>query len=389
MSQENQVQAGPSFGQRLGKGLLWLLRFGLRLFFVVLIGVALGAAVYYGMVALYNQYIAPVQAHTLRLEQIDIRQEQDGALVTRRLSDVQERLDTLELRGDADKQAIAALEADLVKAREVQQRQLDAVDASQALQADLDRMQADLEAALAAQEAVQSSLEAMQAALETGDESMRADLEAVQSAQERIGVALGRIQGEQETIRQALEEVQTQAEAWGESIESRRQEIAALAAELQGPRSPAALSRELALVRAMNLLSRARTLLAQSNYGLAQTDLLAARDLLVALQAGASDAQVSAITAIVARLDAALDNLPDAPVAAANEMDGAWELLAAGLPVAIAAPPTIEGPEAITVTVSVTETAMPEATPAMTVTVTPTLEATLAVTVTVTPSPGS
>ena len=389
MSQENSVEAGPSFGQRLGKGLLWLLRFGLRLFFVVLIGVALGAAVYYGMVALYNQYIAPVQAHTLRLEQIDIRQEQDGALVTRRLSDVQERLDTLELRGDADKQAIAALEADRVKAREVQQQQLEAVDASQALQADLDQVQADLEAALAAQQAVQSSLEAMQAALDTGDESMQADLEAVQSAQERIGAALGRLEGEQETIRQALEEVQTQAEAWGESIESRRQEIAALAAELQGPRSPAALSRELALVRAMNLLSRARTLLAQSNYGLAQTDLLAARDLLVALQAGASDAQVSAITAIVARLDAALDNLPDAPVAAANEMDGAWELLAAGLPVAAVAPPTIEGPEAITVTVSVTETAMPEATPAMTVTVTPTLEATLAVTVTVTPSPGS
>jgi hypothetical protein len=378
MSAEHREEIRPTFGKRLGKGLLWLLRFALRLFFVVLLGIALGVGIFYGVVALYNQYIYPVQVHTIRLEQLQTRQEQDSSLTARRLSDLQERLDVLALQGDTDKQALAALDATLAEVRASQEGQSASLAALRALQADLDALQAELEAVRVDQEAVQAELEAAQAALGAGDESVAADLQEVRTAQERIGAVLGRLQAERESIGQELESQQAELDDWVESVEVSRQEIAALAAGLEGEFSPVALRRDLILVKAMNLLARARLLLVQSNYGLAQTDLQAARELLVALSGEVPDGQAAAVAAIVARLDAALANLPEAPVAAADELDGAWQLLAAGLPVEAAILPALEITPAITTTVSLT--------PTVTLTPTATLEVTPTVTVTLTPT---
>jgi hypothetical protein len=378
MSAEHREEIRPTFGKRLGKGLLWLLRFALRLFFVVLLGIALGVGIFYGVVALYNQYIYPVQVHTIRLEQLQTRQEQDSSLTARRLSDLQERLDVLALQGDTDKQALAALDANLAEVRASQEGQSASLAALRALQADLDALQAELEAVRVDQEAVQAELEAAQAALGAGDESVAADLQEVRTAQERIGAVLGRLQAERESIGQELESQQAELDDWVESVEVSRQEIAALAAGLEGEFSPVALRRDLILVKAMNLLARARLLLVQSNYGLAQTDLQAARELLVALSGEVPDGQAAAVAAIVARLDAALANLPEAPVAAADELDGAWQLLAAGLPVEAAILPALEITPAITTTVSLT--------PTVTLTPTATLEVTPTVTVTLTPT---
>jgi hypothetical protein len=378
MSAEHREEIRPTFGKRLGKGLLWLLRFALRLFFVVLLGIALGVGIFYGVVALYNQYIYPVQVHTIRLEQLQTRQEQDSSLTARRLSDLQERLDVLALQGDTDKQALAALDANLAEVRASQEGQSASLAALRALQADLDALQAELEAVRVDQEAVQAELEAAQAALGAGDESVAADLQEVRTAQERIGAVLARLQAERESIGQELESQQAELDDWVESVEVSRQEIAALAAGLEGEFSPVALRRDLILVKAMNLLARARLLLVQSNYGLAQTDLQAARELLVALSGEVPDGQAAAVAAIVARLDAALANLPEAPVAAADELDGAWQLLAAGLPVEAAILPALEITPAITTTVSLT--------PTVTLTPTATLEVTPTVTVTLTPT---
>jgi hypothetical protein len=371
MSAEHPEETRPTFGKRLGKGLLWLLRFVLRLFFVVLLGIALGVGIFYGIVALYNQYIWPVQVHTIQLEQLQTRQGQDSSLTARRLNDLQERLDVLALQGDSDKQALAALDANLAEVRASQEGQETSLAALQALRADLDALQAELEA-------VQGAQEAVQAALEAGDESVAADLQAVRVAQERIGAALGRLQVEQESIGQELDSQQAEIDDSIESVEASRQEIAALAAGLEGRFSPVALRRDLTLVKAMNLLARARLLLVQSNYGLAQTDLQAARELLVAPSGEVSDDQAAVVAAIVARLDAALANLPEAPVAAADELDGAWQLLAAGLPDEAAVLPALEITPAITTTVSLT--------PTITLTPTATLEVTPTVTVTVTPT---
>jgi hypothetical protein len=384
MSAEHREEIRPTFGKRLGKGLLWLLRFVLRLFFVVLLGIALGVGIFYGVVALYNQYIWPVQVHTIQLEQLQTRHEQESSLTARRLNDLQERLDGLALQQDSDKEALAALDADLTEVRTSQKGQSDSLAALQALQADLEALRAELQAIQTDQEAVQADLAAAQAALEAGDESVAAELQAVRTAQERIGAALGRLQAEQESIGQELASQQAEIDGWDEGLEAKSQEIAALAARLEGEFSPVALRRDLILVKAMNLLARARLLLVQSNYGLAQTDLQAARELLMGLSGEVSDDEAAAVAAIVARLDAALANLPEAPVAAADELDGAWQLLVAGLPAEVAITAAIEITPALTTTVSLTSTVT--LTPTVSLTPTATLETTPTVTVTVTPT---
>src|SRR5688572_6766813 len=73
------------------------------------------------------------------------------------------------------------------------------------------------------------------------------------------------------------------------------------------------LKHEIMMTRILDLLARARLLLAQSNFGLAREDVQSASDLLIELQAETGDENLN--QAIV-RLDLALDNLPLFPVVA-------------------------------------------------------------------------
>jgi hypothetical protein len=115
----------------------------------------------------------------------------------------------------------------------------------------------------------------------------------------------------------------------------------------------------------MQWLTRARLVLVQNNLALAQVDLLAARRVLVALQAELPTDQAAQLAQVVDRLDAALAALPAAPVAAADELEGAWQLLVAEMAPAPAATPAAT-PEAPA------EEAAPEATPTATPEASPT-----------------
>jgi hypothetical protein len=86
------------------------------------------------------------------------------------------------------------------------------------------------------------------------------------------------------------------------------------------------------LLKSMELLSRARLFLYQSNFGLAKQDIQSARDLLANLlnsPGAASIAQAGNINLaeLVQRLDLALARLPEFPVAASDDLDIAWQLL--------------------------------------------------------------
>lgn len=116
------------------------------------------------------------------------------------------------------------------------------------------------------------------------------------------------------------------------------------------------------LLKAMELLSRARLFLYQSNFGLARSDVQAARDALAELQATAPESKQADLTEALFRLDLALKNLPDFPVAASDDLDIAWQVLMEGYPVAPTATPTFIP------TISASETA----TPVVESTVTPT-----------------
>ena len=89
---------------------------------------------------------------------------------------------------------------------------------------------------------------------------------------------------------------------------------------------------ELQLVKAMELLTRARMLLDTNNLGLAQEDLQSASDLLNELQARLPDDQKTNLSEIIERLNTASGNLPNRPILASDDLEIAWQLLLTGLP---------------------------------------------------------
>jgi len=92
------------------------------------------------------------------------------------------------------------------------------------------------------------------------------------------------------------------------------------------------IDEQLTLTRAIELLARSRLYLSQSNFGLAKTDIAAARDLLFGLQSTIATDQSAALKIVIDRLDLALSNLPVYPVVAVYDLDIAWQYLVDGLP---------------------------------------------------------
>jgi len=129
------------------------------------------------------------------------------------------------------------------------------------------------------------------------------------------------------------------------------------------------LKHQVMLTRAIEILSRGRLFLSQSNFGLAKADVQACRDLLAELQTEVPAYQAESLAAVLARLDLALGNLPDYPVIAVDDVDIAWNLLIIGLPESAAEAAAL----AITPTPPSTPdaTATPEQTPTPTLTPTP------------------
>jgi len=82
----------------------------------------------------------------------------------------------------------------------------------------------------------------------------------------------------------------------------------------------------------MELLSRARLSMYQSNFGLARQDVQIARDLLAAVRPEAPNSLAEDLEAVLIRLDLTLSNLPNFPVAASDDLDIAWQVLLSGLP---------------------------------------------------------
>ena len=81
-----QPQSGPSFWQRL-------IRFIIRLLFVFVVGIALGAGIFFGAVFLYQQYVQPVQSNSTTLKVFEIRLEQVEGALSQRNQDFSSRLD--------------------------------------------------------------------------------------------------------------------------------------------------------------------------------------------------------------------------------------------------------------------------------------------------------
>jgi hypothetical protein len=85
------------------------------------------------------------------------------------------------------------------------------------------------------------------------------------------------------------------------------------------------LGRQIQLLRAMELVTRARLWLMQGNLGMAAEDVLAAKEILEVQDVDAMEG--GSLTPIIVRLDAILAEIDLRPVIAADDLEVVWQLL--------------------------------------------------------------
>lgn len=324
---QSEETSSQSFGEQLGDALVWLFRVGLRLLVVVVLGVIVGGALYWGALFLYQRYVASVQDNQAQLAALATRQVQDGQRVRGRLDDFGDRLDTLEQQMDSSRESLADL-----------QSRVDQLAEEVGTQAGLPD---DLENAQQRIAEVEDSFERSNATQSAALADLQSDLSAQEETLNELSAAIAELD----------------------------QRTARLGSALDGENSPAALAAELDQLRVMGLILRGRLLVSLGNYNLAQADLQLAGEMLSELVAGASGARQEQLDTAFDLLGAAFESLPDEPVAAVDALEGAWQLLLEAEPPGGAAAPEDRATEAISTAeestgeIAPTETPTPAETP--------------------------
>ncbi len=273
MSEENN-----GFLDQIGRGLVGLFKFLIRLTFVLVLAVALGAGIFFGITtglpALDRAYLQPVRDNTAAIAALQARATQSAEQHAAQVQALQDRVTELEVFIDGQKATVADLETRLAALAPL----------------------ADSQAAL------ETRLDDLDAALADVDEALA-----------------------------AAQEASAAAEALAEETAANADQLAALEALLaENPYPAELLYAELQAVKVMGLLSRAQVYLLQEETGLAQADLEAARDLLAA---AAADGDLLGDTglAVQARISLALGNLAARPDRALTDIQTAWDQLISAL----------------------------------------------------------
>lgn len=321
MSETNSTPQSPGCGQRI-----WLLF--VALFKLTLVAIFLGfvgIATFYGL-QLYQQYSFVVNRDIPLMRQAQANQEQVNDQTAQNMRNLQQRINELESQNDMLKQSLGELENQL--GRFVAEQQAD-------------------------QQSVQ-------------DAQAEAQEEAIARLEE-VNTELGEVQRQLTQLNRSVRQTENQIEA----LEAQYGELEETLADEISPVN--VLRRELRLVKAMELVTRSRLSIVESNYGLAIEDIQDARDLLTALSVPSF--QQPALDDIILHLDLALENLPDTPLLAAENLEIAWQLLKDGLPGELALPTEAGDESTPQTTLTPAETqaeATPSPTPTPTLTPTPT-----------------
>ena len=323
MSNNNPSPDNTSFGERMGIAMIAFLRALLRLLVIAILAVVIGAGIYYGLPALYEQYVQPIQMDVSSLEVTQADQEQAVQQLSSRVEDLSTRINTLEIQADNDKQTIAEL-------------------------------QTQLDSALSAQ-----------------SESIG----PLQSAQATATAHLNNLDRALSDLQDQLPPLNQEIQSLGTAVDLNQEQLAGFGDQLQIEGTPLeSIRNELQIVKAMELLTRGRLLLVANNLGLAQKDLQAATDILSELQAGLPDDQKGNLTEIIDRLTKASNNLPRRPILASDDLEVAWQLLLIGLPdqTQTATPEVTGTPAGLAGETTATPEATGTAIPGITATPTPT-----------------
>ena len=178
------------------------------------------------------------------------------------------------------------------------------------------------------------------------------ELASLQTRLETIETVQNQQDGSLTEIDERLTDIETEITARTESLAA----LERMQSELQAQNEATSieLQRQINLLKSMELLSRARLFMYQSNFGLAEQDIQIARDLLATIRPDAPQPLADELDAVLLRLDMSLSNLPNFPVAASDDLDIAWQILLSGLPKTT--PTVIETPTPV-VTLSSTSAA--------------------------------
>ena len=199
-----------------------------------------------------------------------------------------------------------------------------------------------------------------QAGLQSGQESLR----LTQTSLESGLVELEKLKGELMGYQQFQSYEATRVDGFQQTLNAPQAQVVDML-------------RQVEILKAVNLLTRAQFNLAQNNFGLARTGAQTARDVLLSLRERLPEEERAGLNPWLARLDLVLSELPDFPVAAAGDLEIACELLVGGI-----LPPTpTPGPATATATpfeASATPSSTPFLTVTSTATITPTPPASLA-----------
>lgn len=180
----------------------------------------------------------------------------------------------------------------------------------------------EIESALAAQrQSDQARLDAIETrltGLETDLAAQREMVGALQGDLDSILTQLGSDHGDLQRVR----DLESQLAALQSSLDSTEARLTVVEGSLTQSAEPVdALRERVQLLRAMELVLRARLSLADNNPGLAGEDLRRARGILGGASAPAGWAD------IVNRLDMALANLSATPLVAVQDVEAAWYLM--------------------------------------------------------------
>ena len=271
-----------------------ILRFLGCLILTIIVIAALGVGGYFGAPLLYRQYIQPVQEHALRLDELEARLEQNEQLVRERSEDLAERMSNLEVQLDSNEEARTVIESD--------------IDA-------LEERVAFLTEEMGQFEAMQTSMEE----IKTEQEALRDDLTLTEGALEDMDTSISGMDADLDTMATTVDELNEQVSAYGEIVQGQDEKLLQMAIEIQ-------------MLKAMQLLTRARLFLVQGNITLARTDVLQAGELLSNLSSSVPEDQEETLIEIVSRLDDVLEIMARSPIAAADGLEAAWQLLVEGLP---------------------------------------------------------
>jgi hypothetical protein len=160
-------------------------------------------------------------------------------------------------------------------------------------------------------------------------DEMQSGMQALQTTLEDQADVLERI----DALEISLETVLEQQAEMSQQVSDSQDQIDELQAttEAMADQSeeidPAELLREVRMLHVLELLDRGRLYLLQNNLGLAEEDVLTARDILAVIQETANTDQQPNLEDWIGRLESIADSLPASPRLASIDLETVWNLM--------------------------------------------------------------